>query len=66
MKNVSDKIFRKYQNTRFVFKNSLLMCRLWENVEKHYRAGQEADVNVMRRTRIAAGYLKLQIHVQDM
>jgi len=67
MKNVSDKFCRKNQNTYFVSKKSFVVSwRLWDNVEKHCRAGQDADDNEMRRMRIPAGYLKPQIHIQNM
>jgi len=51
----------------FVSKNYFLIsCRLWENVEKHCRAGQVSDDKVMRHMRIADGYLELQINFQNM
>jgi len=47
MRNVSGKRCRGYQNTHFVFINVFRKsCRLYENVEKYYTAGQATDDNM--------------------
>ena len=46
MRNVSGKSCRENQNTHFVFSNffpPLKSYRLWDNVEKYYRSGQDTD-----------------------
>jgi hypothetical protein len=55
MRNVSDKSCRENQNTHFVFSKFFprKSCRLWDNVEKYYRAGQVTDGNIKRRMRNA-------------
>ena len=42
------KVGEKNQNTHFVFRNILFLksCRLWDNMEKHFRAGQAEDENM--------------------
>ena len=63
MRNVSDKSCRENQNTQFVFSNFFFfrkLCRLWENLEKSWRAGQVRWQ--YGACALQAGYLKLQIH----
>jgi hypothetical protein len=47
MRDVSDKICRKNQNTNFMFNNISFRkyYRLRDNVEKYYRTGQATDEN---------------------
>jgi hypothetical protein len=52
MRNVSDKRCREKQNTHFTFNNvSPKICRLCNNVEKCYTAGQATEDNTIRRMR---------------
>jgi len=47
MRNVSDKRFREYQNTYFMFSNVFRkLCRLRDNVEKHSTAGEAINDNM--------------------
>ena len=48
MRNVSDKICSKNQNTLFTFSNFFFRksSRSWQNVEKYLRAGQATDDNM--------------------
>ena len=48
MRNVSDKICSKNQNTLFTFSNFFFRksSRSWQNVEKYFRAGQATDGNM--------------------
>ena len=47
MRYISDKIGREKQNTHFTFSNLFRQsCRLWDNVEKYWRAGQATDDNM--------------------
>jgi len=49
MRNVSDKRCRENQNTHSMFNNVYRKsCRLSDNVEKYYRAGQATDDNMAR------------------
>jgi len=42
MRNFSDKSCRENQNTHFTFSNFFFKsCRLWDNVGKYCRAGQD-------------------------
>ena len=45
MRNISDKIWREYLTTHFVFSNFLIKksCRLRDNVKKYCRTGQCTD-----------------------
>jgi len=46
MKNISDNSCRENQNTHFIFNNKFRKsCRLWDNVEKYFRAGQTTNYN---------------------
>jgi len=55
MRNILDKCCRENQNTRFVFNNFFPQkpCRLWNNVEEYFRAGEATGGNTRRLTRIA-------------
>jgi hypothetical protein len=55
MRNITDKICREDQNTHFIFNNFFprKSWRVWENVEKCWRAILATDKNIIRRMRIA-------------
>ena len=60
MRNVSDKSCRENQNKYLMF-NILFprkSCRLWDNVEKYGTAGQAADDNIVRSTRVSCWITK--------
>jgi hypothetical protein len=67
MRNISEKHCRENQNTHFVFSNCFFIFLksgpLWDNVEKYCRAGHRWQYGA--RT-LHVGYLKLQIHTQNM
>jgi len=53
MRTVSDKSCRENQNTSYTFKNLFqISCRLRDNVEKHVRARQATDDNMIWSMRI--------------
>jgi len=60
MTNISDKCCRDNQSTRFVFRHffSQKSCRLWNNVEKYFRAGETTDDNRRRLMRVACWITK--------
>ena len=68
MRNVSYKSCRENRNTHFVFGSFLLRnsCRLWDNVGKYCRAGQAADVSIIRRMRVACWITKATKHALRM
>jgi hypothetical protein len=56
MRNVLCKSYRVFQNkTRVLFSITFYpkSCRLWDNVERFYKAGQATDDTIIRRMRIA-------------
>ena len=62
MKNFADKNCRESRNTHCEINDIFLKsCRLWDNVEKHCRAGQATD-NMYPACALHAGYRRLQIH----
>ena len=57
--------FRGHQNTHFTINHFFRRpCRLWDDVEKYYRAGQATDDNIIRRVHSACWVRRLQRHAQ--
>ena len=69
MRNVSDKICRENQNTKFTFNNILFSENraVYVTVEKYGRIGQATDGNITRRVRFEFWINEsgIQIHTQN-
>jgi len=51
MRNISDVTCTEIQTTNYMLHNLFRkLCRLWDNLEKHRRARQATDCNIIRRT----------------
>jgi len=71
MRNISDKSFREYQNTHFMFSNIFplkIVWFFWDNVEKSGTARQATDDNITRLMRFACRMIKemIQTHMYNV